>query len=250
MTDRESIINKVRKLLAFDEDTATQGEIENAMSLAQQLMEKHALDAADVDRISDEPEEIWRDKINSELNSTLATWESMLANAVEQAVPGVNHYRGREYKRTFGNGGRSRRIMTIVWYGPADLVEVAKALFDETRLVISTLAAGVYGGVYRGQGRSYCEGFADALRRKAEAQRSGSEHAEQLNAIVLSSEAANRGWLLETHGVKLSKASRSSGGRHFGDAYGEGKKDGERHGFTPGKPTGKLRGGRLALPGS
>jgi hypothetical protein len=249
MAENERIIARIRKLLAFDGDNATEGEIENAMRLAQELMERHAIDAAELaDRPADDrPAEPERDRRSSTIGARVSTWESTLAWAVVQAVPGVNHYSSTEFKRSFGTG-RSRRQATIVWYGPADLVEVAAELYESTRLTIATMAAGVYSGVYRGQGRSYCEGFASALYAKARKQRQAGEHAEKLGAIVLASEAANKKWLATTHNIKLRTVSRGGGGAHYGDAYGEGRKDGERHGFNPGRPSGKLSGGRAALP--
>ena len=251
MTDKESIISKIRKLLAFDGDTATQAEVEAAMGRAQVLMERHAIEMADLEEDQGaEADPIQRDRIAVELNGRTANWEVTLANAVEMAVPGVNHYRAREYRKPkFGGiGDRSRKVMTCVFYGPADAVEVASRLFAETREIIATMATGVYSSPYSGEGRSYAEGFAKALFDKARASRSASDNAERLGEIVLVREEQNKNWLSEAHGVNLVSASMSTSGRHHSSAYGAGTKDGQNHEFKPGQATSKLAGGMRALP--
>lgn len=261
MSDRDRIISRVQKLLAFDENNASEGEIENALKMAQNLMEAHAIEQAELEAESQSSDPVVREQANSKLKANVAKWESWLGAAVRTVVPGVDYYQTNEYVRAFDGTGKLRRQSMLVWYGPADLVEVAKALFDETRAVIATLAQGNFGGVYKGQGRSYCEGFASALHDKAYRQRQENEEKRLAEAtegaivlrmtdIVKKAKAENSEWLQEAHGIKLTSAGGGGGGHHYGDAYGEGKKDGQRHDFTPGKPTGKLAGGRLALPGA
>lgn len=250
MTDstRDSIIRKIQKLMQMDGGNATEGEVRNAHEAAQRLMEQHAIEMADLEE-GQPRDSIDRDRSRSELAANVSQWETSLAWAVHKMVPGVSWYRSTEYKRTFGGSGRMRRQSVVIWYGPTDLVEIAKNLFDETRGMIATMAQGIYGGVYRGRGRCYAEGFAYQLKKRAEEQARGSEHAQKITDIVLVSEGANKEWLADEHGVKLVQTSASVGGRHFDDAWGEGKKDGANADFTPGKASGKLRsGGRLALP--
>lgn len=245
----EAIISKIQKLLAYDGDNATEAEVANAMNAAQRLMEKYAIETADLEEDASYGNDVERTRAVSELSARLGTWESWLRSAVEYAVPGVNSYRTNEYRKPkFGEGSaRTRKIAVFMWYGPADLVEVAKNLFDETRAVIATMAHASYGGVYRGEGRSYAEGFARKLNELAKEARGGGsdEDRERLGEIVLASEAANLGWLEEVHGIKLQKAGGLGNGRHHSGAFGAGQRDGENHNFRPSAPAKKLSGRKL-----
>jgi hypothetical protein len=237
--DRARVIDRVRKLMAFNDQTATEAEVENAMSLAARLMEQHAIDRADVEDAAagsgGGASGTTRTRGESALARNLARWEGALAAAVEQAVPGVSHYvDADETQDPFGSS--TQRQTFIVWYGPDQAVHVATLLFDETRLIIATLAGRLYGGCYRGRGRSYAEGFAGALYRRILRDRQASADAERVSAIVLRDEAANREWLAEEHDVELFRRPRSRGGRHFADAYDHGRRDGEEHEFTPIRP--------------
>lgn len=249
---RARAISKIQKMLALTNDNATEGEVENAMQMAYDLMAKFAVDQSEIE--SDDPADTMiRDTMKSRLSGNLSRWESSLSHAVEQAVPGVNRYIATDYEAPrFGSGDGldSRRVTSVVWYGPADLVEIARNLMDETRAVIATLATGRYGGCYRGPGRSYAEGFAAALCRKVEEQaRKDREQQAKITAIVLASVEANQNWLATARGIRLrNRGASNSGGRHHHDAYGQGRSDGRSHDFAPGKATGKIAGGRRALP--
>lgn len=250
--DKSRIIERIRKLLAFDGSNATPGEVENAVRLAQQLMEQHAIESAELESAapagSTGPEYV---RTPSDLGAKCALWESALAAAVRTAVPGVDCYRATTTRRTFDGTGDVRTVAVVYWYGPVDLVEVAQRLYEETRTVIAAMAVGAYGSIYKGEGRSYAEGFAAGLQRKATEQRRASEHRDAIGAIVLRREAQNQAWLMKAHGVKLGGGTRATGpnGRHYGSAYGAGSRDAASYGFTPGRASAKLAGGRRALPG-
>ncbi len=238
---RSRIIERVRKLMAFRDGTATEAEVENALSLAARLMEQHAIDRAEVFRGlggaaagGDGPPggpDITRSRASSPLGGNVAYWESWLTSAVREAVPGVSCYTDATTGR-FDGVRRSR----VFWYGPETAVEIARLLFDETRLIIATLAAGMYGGCYRGPGRSYAEGFAQALWRRIRDDRVKSERQAEVTAIVLQDAAANQQWLAREHGVHITKRSSRRGGTMNREAFEHGRTDGQRHEFSGVRP--------------
>jgi hypothetical protein len=221
------------------------------MSLAAKMMADHAIEEDDIRNESGADGPSYDHAVRSVERGRMASWEKMLAHAVERAIPGVFHYLTALPSSEFGKA--RRQVMAIAWYGSAERVEAAQALFDETRTVIATMACGRFGGAYRGEGRSYAEGFAVALINKAnEAQR---EHAlaERVTAIIRAEEARAKQWLADTRGVRLQRVQSSRGGRHHGHAFGVGKRDGGNHAF--GGSDGGGNGGRrlssapLPLPG-
>ncbi len=245
---RARIIDRVRKLMAFRDGTASEAEVENAMALAARLMEQHAIDRSEVaaaaaaaaaaeggsvDATGPAPA---RTRAESPLGGNVAHWEVWLAMAVREAVPGVSYYTNSFYgKPSSGRPGTGRRSW-VFWYGPETAVEIARMLFDETRVIIATLAAGMYGGCYRGPGRSYAEGFAQALHRRMQQERQQSERRDEVTAIVRRDAAANEQWLAREHGVHLTRRNSRRGGTFDRDAFEHGRTDGQRHEFSGIRP--------------
>lgn len=241
MTDKQRIIDRVRKLLAFSGETATEGEVENAHSMAQSLMEQYAIEQAEI-AAAEDAGDIERARHIAQAGGRKSVWENTLAHAVKQVVPGISFYCSRG---STGFGSSRKTGAQYIFYGPAEAAEIARDLFMETRDIIATMAAGKHGGVYRGPGRSYAEGFSTALYRRAQEQTAASEHAEKLTAIVLVSEKENKLWLYDEHNVKLYAGSRPRGGQHYGDANREGQADGNRHDFKPRERRKSMRGQNL-----
>ncbi len=240
---RARIIDRVRKLMAFRDGTATEAEVENALSLASRLMEQHAIDREEVAAAggggrdgSDSAAGPPRARGESPLGGNVAHWEVWLAIAVREAVPGVSYYTNSFYGDGSPNRPGQGRRSWVFWYGPEAAVEIARMLFDETRVIIATLAAGMYGGCYRGRGRSYAEGFAQALYRRVQREREQSERREQVTAIVRRDAAANDQWLAREHGVHLTRRSSRRGGTVDQEAFEHGRSDGQRHEFSGIRP--------------
>ena len=250
MADRERVIDKVRKLMRFDEHTATKAEVENAMRLAQEMMEKHSIDSSELG-VDDTAETIERSLRKSMLTGARVTkWERQLAITVKTCVPGVSFFETYEPRRHFGRGVCD--MGTFYWYGPDEIVEVAKELFDETRAVVATMAVGSYGSVYNTQGRSYCIGFAYALSAMVSKRRDASDNAERVASIVLASDAANKEWLRDEHGFEIEESQAGPPRGEFDEqALKLGVRDGKNHDVTPREPTKKIEqaaGVRPALP--
>ena len=243
-TTHDTIRAKVRKLLNLAEGSTHDGEIENALRFAQQLMDEHQLSRAQIlDDDPDSAEAIHGEQMAREAaeagGANLSGWEGVLAMAVCQAVGSVQCYRDRSRNGRTAEGlfdgdprtGEPTRRGVVQFFGIAEDVALAVELFTDTRKTIATMARLKFGGVYRGPGRSYCEGFASALNRQAEQQTE--ERIAQCTAIILATESKALAWLKETHDVKIGASGGSQrGGRHFCDANDEGKADGQRCGFS------------------
>jgi len=251
------IINKIRKLLNLAaDDSSAEGEIENALRFAQRLMDEHNLTRDDLtpDEIAAESERMTRTAVYGG-TTTCAAWERALVRAVCSCIGTVSYYIAEpDYlrtptgivilppDRTAGPKVRGR----WQFFGLAEDVALAVALFNETRELIAAMSRLRWGGVYRGPGRSYCEGFASALEHKAS--RASRERTPATTAIIRRDAARNLQWLQETHHVRLRNRVRRPAGNHYGSAYQSGQSDGRAHCFTPGSRSAKLSPAPKALP--
>jgi hypothetical protein len=117
-------------------------------------------------------------------------------------------------------------------------VRLATELFAEITKTIATMARLRYGGVYRGPGRSYAEGFALALRQKAtEGER---QRVEACTALVVATVRRARIWLATSKGIRFGSSSRSGSGRTYdSSAHNAGRSDGRNY---------SMRGRQRQLP--
>lgn len=245
MSERERMLARIAKLMRFSQENATEGEVENALRMAQELMEAHAISQAELIHASGGSGGIRRNAVACDLGRGCATWEAILASAVATVVPGVGGYIKRwEFK----HGDRWRRSAECVWYGPVDLVEIASGLYIELRIKIERMARAKWGGAFRGEGRSYAEGFAASLALKAERQRQASAAAEQIHAIVLQAGKENDAWLAANRDIRPGPARNLGGGQVHRNAFLEGRRDGMACDIQPGAPRPKLDPACLALP--
>lgn len=282
--ENDKIREKIRKLLALANDEgAMKGEIDNALRFARMLMQQHNLTEEQI-RADERPKTAHEAAAVAEATeyvqsthagqgSRLTAWEDTLARAVCSLIGTVQRYAGvtlSERRTPEGvlifnpHTGQPVRAAGIVFYGPAEDVEAAKAMMHEWSLTIVAMARMKYGGALRGSGRSYCEGFAGELLVKvAKLLRTERETVESLDdggrldmhrlasgtteqkAIVLAERPAalalanaslvaaaklERGsrWLEDVAGVKLVSRGRGSGGSHDPSAYGAGRRDGAK----------------------
>lgn len=150
----------IRKLMNLaDNDAAAKGEIENAMRFANKLMEEHQLKPEDIGDIDHLTEDLNKKTFNRGKVSTtfakIARWEYTLAWFACKLVGGVQYYFNANER--IGDHG----VFTL--YGVDEDVEIAQNLFNECRLILTSMAALKYKSFYGGDGRSYCEGFASGL---------------------------------------------------------------------------------------
>lgn len=247
----KQIKQKVKKLLNLGNDPAAfDGEVRNAMAAAQRMMDQHHLSEADLSQEGGYEEQMTQSHVYTN-GSSLSTWESSLAHAVADVVGTVGWYRSHPMMRRTEQGfavvenGQPQKAVKVMFYGPAEDVEIAKELFTDMSLTIMTMARLKYGTVFRGEGRSYCEGF---TRELAEQAKLGTKaRSNTCSAIVLKKADLARKWLKEVAGVKLYSAGSRSSSSNSLEAYREGRRDGAQAGMSVNRKS-KLPGNMGALP--
>lgn len=290
MTDRndenDRMREKIRKLLTLAADPAAQGlEIDNALRFARVLMRQHNLTEADVkaDAKPKDGHEIaavaeatrYARESHFTSGSSLTSWENTLARVICRLVGTVQFYHGHAVRGERRNAdgtlvfnpvsGRAVKSAQLVFYGPAEDVEAARVLMSEWTVTVIAMARLKCGGVLRGAGRSYADGFVEELSdrvykitneeyKKAKQLEEGgrldikrlASGTQEQKAIVL----AERGsalavadaqrqaeakkeraslWLKEDVGIELVfNHGGTGGGEHHSGAYSQGRADGKK----------------------
>lgn len=250
--NRTRIIEKVHKLLNLKAGSDFEGEINAAVAGAQRLMQEHAISEAELAESREKigtPEDAqveYGRKHTFTQGSNLSRWESSVAHAVATTVGSVKWYQNKRCIRHNDAGflvkGKSRTAARITFYGPAEDVALACDLQDDISTTIATMGILKYGGSFRGDGLSYCDGFAQELytisNESAKAERVADAHnittALALRTTQLAQEKRRKGelWLRNTEGIKLSKGSGYGGYNRNGEAHANGRNDGRAHGMT------------------
>lgn len=263
MSDINRIKDKLAKLLRLgDDNAATQGEIDNALTLATQMMAKYQLTRDDIDLTAADPTATvalgrhfaFCKGIN------ISTWEIAIFNFVCEFIGSVTAYKaGKMPVRKNGIADffgapaqEARQACALAFYGGDDDARCAVELFEELSQAISTMAIIRWGGWARGDGASYAYGFASAIREaNSKARRELRASDATTTALILRSEQNSlaiinhaKDWLATTHNVKLGKASSrkrtvniSCGNAAI--AYGEGRADGANYNVS--RPGGRQR---------
>lgn len=263
MSDIDRIKDKLAKLLRLGEDnSATEGEIQNALTIATQLMARHQLTRDDIDMEASDPTSkvILGRHFAYCKGSMLSTWESALTSFVTAFIGSVSCYNAgkKSIRRNgivdlFGGDSASpaKEAVAIVFYGADDDARCAAALFEELRDAISTMALIRWGGWLRGEGGAYAYGFAFGLREAHQNARHALTHQDATTtALMLRSESTalaivdkGKEWLTTTHGVRLAKRTgkrrASYSGSKANSAMSEGRRDGSN--YQPTRPGSNAR---------
>lgn len=258
--EQDRIKKTIRELLNLSEnDAAFNQEAENALRFARKLMLRHHIDQTDLEeeRTPDEVDaaadvEYGRKECYSE-TSGIAGWERSLNSLICKLIGTINWYFSTgEYKLTrhgakiYLDSGKAKRAARITFYGPTSDCVDALDLVDEWRQVIIAMARLKCGTVFRGPGRSYCEGFVKALwgsvrkieeeEEKAQAlpdtDRSTALMIRNSTAIMVAKKEKGKKWLKDVAHVKLSGSANPSKARHNAEAYGQGEADGSKTSVT------------------
>jgi len=254
--DNDKIKDRVRKLLNLANDAgAFEGEIDNALRFARRLMLEHNITENDLGKPLDPHEEAARAEYAQADAFThgenLSLWESTLMSAVCRLIGTVSSYRTRDkfQKKTgigtlsFGPDGQPLDCTRIVFYGPLEDAKDACSLFHEWTHVIASMGRLKFGGCFRGDGRSYCEGFSRGLleivTKIKEEERREISYESTGRALVLrgsldlmkAKKMLGKQWLLKSQGIKLRHTSRQ-GNRNNGEAFGAGMADGRKSNFS------------------
>lgn len=255
--DTERIKRRIRGLLNISQDDgASQGEIDNAMRLAAQLMNEHHVSQAEAEahcpesRCDDDSRMGQRGART--VGSSYTTWEFTLAHAVARLVGSVRwHHSGPGSTITAGAFGTQKKRL-ITFYGAAEDAMIATEMQEEWAHVIATMATGKHGGCFRGAGAEYAHGFATGLLDQAsriddERKRlpaSGTSivlAGKSLHSLLETKKDRAYKWLVQELGHELRKG-KSVGRYGVGDsdAHAEGRADGRRAEGFQAKRTAKL----------
>lgn len=259
MTNAKALA-QIRKLIDLGEDDgATEAEAGNALRFASRLMLKHRISEAELHAAADVHEvaadtEYTRMEVSSS-GVRLSRWESDLSMAMCKLIGTVQCYIGEQSVRRVAGvvqidekTGEPNKSTPILFYGPLQDVVEAQELFLTWAQTIAAMARLRYGGVFRGPGRSYCEGFSRALYGKAQ-----SIVREQMELLVEGDVTKLLGdvdttalvlrkahdlvrarldhgktWLAEEHDIRLQSRGGGNGGKYYGDAHRSGSADGRR----------------------
>jgi hypothetical protein len=252
MSDIDRIKDKLAKLLRLGEDTAaSEGEIQNALNLATQLMARHQLTRDDIDTSAPDP--MAKVAMGRHFafckGSKLTSWENQISHFVKTFIGSVSCYvAGQMPVRKngiaadfFGGAGEPRTAQAVAFYGSDEDARCAVALFEELRDAIATMAIVRWGGWARGDGFAYAFGFSQGLIDAHKNARHNLMHQDQAtHALILKSESTAlaivskaRDWLATTHNVQLQKRSGSRKvsmrGSNAHTALGEGRRDGANY---------------------
>ena len=252
MSDITRIKDKLAKLLRLGEDNAaTPGEIDNALTLATQMMAKYQLTRSDIDLNAADPTS--RVTLGRHFafctGIIMAPWEATICNFVESFIGSVACYKaGKMPVRKNGIADffgapsqESRQACAIAFYGCDDDARAAMELFEELSSAISTMSIIRWGGWARGDGAAYSYGFASAIRnahRNAHQELSNVD--SYTSALMIRSAESSlaivnhaKDWLSTTHNVKIGKARKGKplnfNSSNASAAFEEGRRDGNNY---------------------
>lgn len=240
----ERVKDTIRKLLDLAaNDAASEGEVNNAIRFARKLMMQHQLSEDDCREQTETPEaKVLRAQCarfdGQGASAKRSYWEGRLAEFCCKFVGGVGVYSQAGYKRTpagivqYDDEGKPLSVMHYQFYGIAEDAVFAKRTFDDLSTLVASMARLKWGGVFRGPGREYCEGFVEGLFKQIQQAESEQEASEsralvaRRDALVVAKEARARDWLAR-QGVKLTPV-RIGGGGWDPEARRDGENDGRR----------------------
>jgi hypothetical protein len=234
-SDLQSVKDKLVKLINLSENNAaSQGEIDNALSMAAQIMARHNLTREDIDFTSSEPAKnvkMSRSHVSC-LNANSSTWEGMLARFCVEFVGNINYY------QTHGTYGlnKEKRISVYFFYGSEDEVEIACELFKELQEAISYMAIVRFNNFYSKKGGAYSEGFVSGLEQSYHTEKLKLRGDSMTNTLIIKSDntsimikASATNWLASVHKIKLHTGQGTRGASGGTDARQLGKRDGSNY---------------------
>jgi len=245
--DLNNIKNKLVKLINLSENgAASQGEIDNALNMAAQIMAKHNLSREDIDLTSATPAAkvvMFRAYVSC-LNSNSSTWEAMLARFCVAFVGNINYYKSK------GNYGinKNKKCTLYFFYGSLDEVEIAVELFKELQNAISIMAVTRYDSFYNRKGGAYSEGFVNGLEVNLHTEILKLKGDNTTNALIMRSDKTcliiqdqAKQWLASVHKIKLVSGQGTRGANdRSGNAREQGKRDGSNYSVTKSSPIKKI----------
>jgi hypothetical protein len=246
MSDINRTREKIAKLLRLGMDAnASQGEIDNAMAMAAQLMARHQLTRDDIDMDAVDP--MVKMKMGRHFaffkGSKATAWEDWLAGFVSDYIGSVGRYHStsmplrRNGVQLLDEEGNARTGCAIAFYGPEDDAECARILFEELRDDIAMMAILKWGEFAKGDGAAYAEGFVCGLLRQHQAAKEKLCITDtETAALILKAESTAlaimdkaKVWLKDTHKITLRSRRGCKQSNGSGDARSEGYQDGQAY---------------------
>lgn len=175
----KDIINKIKKLLALanENSNATEGEIQNALAMAQRLMQKHNIHLSQLTESEFEKQEADRKSVFRK--NGFHKWEKMLSQVVAKATETETFY-----------AGRALHNMTLNFVGLKVDTICAIELFNYLQFHVNRLGKEHAGGIWSSY-RSFCYGCVERLFERVEDEMARRKREEKTDctALVLRKEA-------------------------------------------------------------
>lgn len=228
----DSIIRKIKGLMALAEDNANEDEAQSAFVMAQKLMMKYNIEQSEIEDTADIASII---QGQATAYKTIFWHEKLLASIISDNFR-VKYY----YNNKIFNGERKKR-RTIMFFGLEQDVKIAKEMFvlanDAIDFYTKRFVEGVYntGGYMRDKTfttdlkNSYMQGFINGLRDKMKSQRF--ELQEEYGLIILMPKVVEDEY--EEFSKDFNKGSKWKIPKiEELDAYHQGYTDGEEIDYT------------------
>lgn len=247
MKDTTKIKDTIRKLLAVANNSgATEGEIDNALRFAKQMMVLHHLSEDDLvldqHNHAQAARKEYADVRSYSFGKKQTSWENSLAGFVMKFFGSVGCFTSPdETKKTKNNTidfdpkGNTQTRCAFVFYGLEEEVYLANEMFESLAMTIYVLARVKYGTVLKKDGREYADGFVFGLFQKLKEAENQIRLDQATTALIVRSdenaslklkEAKN--WLSERKNIRLSKKSKSfNKTTRNANAFQDGKEDGK-----------------------
>lgn len=251
----EYVKQKIHHLLKLGsaelDNSEVRGDIEAAMKLAQNLLQKYHLDRADIETENTnkhiETEEQF-EKVSVKFHGkNISIWENTLYNAVKILVGTVEAYKGSVEEKT-GSFRAVRSFNVLYWYGPAEDAHIAAELYEDWSHVIATMAVGKYGTFLRKDGARYASGFASGLLTLANKAKEEREKmitpsttaivrhsGGTLEQVLALKKQKAKNWLTKEQNIQLNKSRKSHSYKYNHSnihAFLDGQSDGLSAAFT------------------
>ncbi len=255
MTDLNRVKETIRDLLNLARnDAAADGEVRNAMAFASKLMGQHNLTEEDLptvdEKIIDLEKAATGDATAYSTGRNVTGWEGQLALWVTKFVGGIRVYCKRDEQKRMSSGilalddnGHPKLSAAFVFYGLDEDAQLGREIFEEMSVTIAAMGRLKWGGVFRGPGREYCEGFVVGLNDMlSEARQKELELAKSQDrmgignalvvidkrALVVKQKSALAQRYIREKGLRLGGGRSRSSGQYHGDARADGRADGRK----------------------
>ena len=220
MTDRESILNKIKNMLDLADNAGTEHEAALAASMAHRFMEKHNLCMEEVSEFSTDDTEIREESVHK--SGRLATWKM---NLLHRGVAPVFNCRVIIYSMY------RKRTMKLV--GTKDDMAIARVTFEYLVSAVERLAKRNVAGYGRSYINSYKMGAVETICRRLKAQaRENREEIQEQATKTGTALAVVKDANLKEYMSKYSGHYRTSQSNMDYSGYGHGKSDGNQVGLN------------------